>query len=526
MENIIEKPITKEQELIDYIYKKKAYIFEYYSIYELLSLIRYAKNDKNKIIYLLDNYSKEENMDIIEKSKSINYISNINSNQFKFSKIKRTKKVEKYILKSKIMEQIEENENKIDKINIAWNFIIKQGINFVDLYDALNSFDKVKLYNKILEQTKEKGKKNGIDNKKDKLLSAINMELNKAFELKENKIYEKYLYNFEENDIYFLKKTNQWKYYSKFSVQKKNEINNDSIDKKKIYEILINLPKNQREIIFSFIDIFTLGKLGLTNKLLHKYIFEEFNINQNMAKIYVSAIFANSKLYIIDTKKIKTLYKNNFLEMFKNKKRIKYCGIYYARVKIISEYYKYGLEQFNTGIVIFYRVLRFFPNGEIYAMTLPYLKNNKIKQGLKEGNIEFKKGKYIIDEDDQVLVTYSNGDEYIYKLGWSDFSIYRLGFKHDDPGVKNGIELISYNMVDKNGEKTKIKLDENFPKRFRYRNMEYLKNDIYIHKYEEIINNEIKNKKIETGDDNDINDNKNKIITLSTDENSINELNI
>ena len=81
-------------------------------------------------------------------------------------------------------------------------------------------------------------------------------------------------------------------------------------------------------------------------------------------------------------------------------------------------------------------------------------------------------------------------------------------------------------MVDKNGEKTKIKLDENFPKRFRYRNMEYLKNDIYIHKYEEIINNEIKDKKIETGDDNDINDNENKIITLSTEENSINELNI
>ena len=518
MENIKEKPITKEQELIDFIYKKKAYIFEYYSIYDLLSLIRYAKNDKTKILYLLDNYSKEENMDMIEKSKSIHFISNINSNQF--PKEIRIKKVEKYILKSKIMEQMEEINNNSDKINIAWNFIIKQGINFVDLYDALNSFDKVKLYNKILEQTKDKGKKSGID-KKDKLISAINLELNKAFEMKENKIYEKYLYNFEENDIYYLKKTNQWKYYSKFSTQKKNEIINEKFDKKKIYDILITIPKNQREIIFSFIDIFTLGKLGLCNKILFKYIFEEFNINQNMAKIYVSAIFANSKLYIIDTKKIKTLYKNNFLEMFKNKKRIKYCGIYYARVKIISEYYKYGLEQFNTGIVIFYRVLRFFPNGEIYAMTLPYLKNNKIKQGLKEGNIEFKKGKYIIDEDDQVLVTYSNGDEYIYKLGWTDFSIYRLGFKHDDPGVKNGIELISYNMVDKNGEKIKIKLDENFPKRFRYRNLEYLRNDIYIHKYEEIINNEINNKKIESD-----NDNENKIITLSTEENSINELNI
>ena len=89
---MIEKPITKEQELIDYIYKKKTYIFEYYSIYDLLSLIRYAKNDKNKIIYLLDNYSKEENMDIIEKSKSINYISNIHS-IFENKKNKKNRKI-------------------------------------------------------------------------------------------------------------------------------------------------------------------------------------------------------------------------------------------------------------------------------------------------------------------------------------------------------------------------------------------------------------------------------------------------
>ena len=58
MEYTPEKPITKEQELIDFIYNKKTYIFEYYSIYDLLSLIRYAKNDKSKILYLLDNYSK------------------------------------------------------------------------------------------------------------------------------------------------------------------------------------------------------------------------------------------------------------------------------------------------------------------------------------------------------------------------------------------------------------------------------------------------------------------------------------
>ena len=515
MEYIQEKPINKEQELIDYIYKKKAYIFEYYSIYELLSLIRFAKKDKSKILYLLDNFSKEENMEAIEKSKSMNYISNINSNHF--PKEKKTKKIEKYVLKSKTMNHLEENKNKSEENNIIWNFIFKQEINFVDLYDALNSFDKVKLYDKILEQMKEKGKKGGYD-KKDKLVSAINLELNKVFEKKENKIYEKYLYNFEENDIYYLKKTNQWNYYSKFAINKKNEIINDKIDKKKLYEIIVTIPKNLREIIFSFMNIFTLGKLALCNKILYKLIFNEYNININTAKTYVGAIFANSKLYNIELKKIKSLYKNNFIEMFKKKQRIKFCGIYYARVKIISEFYKYGLEQRNTGIVIYYRVLRFFPNGDLYAMTCPYLKSNKIRQGLKEGNIEFKKGKFKINEDNEVLVTYSNGDEYVYRLGWTDFSIYRLGFRHDDPGVKNGIELLSYYMVDKFGEKTKIKLDENFPKRFRYRSLEFLKNDIYIHKYEEIINNEIKTKKYEIDDDNNV--------TLSTEENSINEIKI
>lgn len=512
MEYLPKKPINKEEEIIDYIYKKKPYIFDFYSIYELLDLIRYAKNDKSKILYLLDNFSKEENMETIEKSKNFNFLSKINSNQF--NEEKKSKKIEKYIIKSKTIEQLENSGKKLEENNIIWNFIFTQGVNFVDLYDALNSFDKVKLYDKIMEQMKTKVKKNGLD-KKDKILSAVNTELNKIFEKKENKIFEKYLYNFEQNDIYYLKRTNQWNYYSKFSVGKTNESKNDINNKKKIYDLLISIPKNHREVIFSFMDIFTLGKLALCNKILYKLIFDEFNINQITAKIYIKALFANSNLYKIDHKKIKSLYQNNFLKMFKEKPRIKFCGIYYARVKIISEYYKYGLEQTNTGILIYYRVLRFFPNGEIYAMTLPYLKSSKIKQGLKEGNIEFKKGKFNINEENQILVTYSNGDEYLYRLGWSDFSIYRSGFKRDDPGIQNGIELLSYNMVDKFGEKIKIKLDENFPKRFRFRNLEFLKNDIYVHKYEENIKDEIKDIKMEL-------ENENKIINLSTEENSIN----
>ena len=36
--------------------------------------------------------------------------------------------------------------------------------------------------------------------------------------------------------------------------------------------------------------------------------------------------------------------------MFKKKPRIKFCGIYYARVKIIKEYFKYGIDYNNHGV--------------------------------------------------------------------------------------------------------------------------------------------------------------------------------
>ena len=520
MENIPQKKRKKEEELMDVIYQEKKYIFDYYSIHELKKLIHYANNDKKTIFYLLDNYSKEENIKTIEDNDKL-MLNNKSLNKEKsLLKIKNSeKKIEKYIIVSKTIEEIKEKGDlkSIEENNIVWNFIYHQGINFIDLFDALNSFDKIKLYNKIKEEMKEKNKKSGNE-KKDKNLSNVALlnELNKRFEKKENKIYDKYINHFEDNDIYYLKKTGQWKYYGK-TVQDKPK--NEIIENKNIYlyKLLINISRNQRNIIFSFIDIFTLGKLALCNKSLYNLIFKEYNININSAKMYISALFANSKLYEIDKNKIKLLYKNSFLEMLKEKRRIKYCGIYYSRVKIIKEFSKYEVENYNNGFLIYYRFLRFFPNGQIYAMTCPFFKSHKIKYGIKEGSVEFKKGTFTIDDNNNVLVKYINGDEYIYRLGWSDFSIYRMGFKHEDPGIKSGLELLSYQMSDKDGEKTSIRLDENFPKRFRFRNIDFLKNDIYIHKYEEFINDikvEIKNE-----------DNNMTIATLSTEENSINEIN-
>ena len=226
MESLPQKQRKKEEELMDLIYQEKKYIFDYYSIHDLLSLINYANKDKNKIFYLLDNFSKEENMKKIEANTSLSLMKNNLNNNAKSKKTTKINKREKYIIESKTMNELKEKGDLTisEEYNFIWNFIYHEGINFIDLYDALKSFDKNKLYNKVRDEINEKNKKNGIKDKISSNIALIN-ELNKRFEKKENKIYEFYINNFEDNDIYYLKKTGQWKYYSKTLKEKpKNEI--------------------------------------------------------------------------------------------------------------------------------------------------------------------------------------------------------------------------------------------------------------------------------------------------------------
>ena len=161
MESLPKKQTKIEEELIDFIYKEKRYIFDIYSIHDLLSLINYAKKDKKKIFYLLDNFSKEENMKNIETNTSLSIIKN-NTLKINLLPSKFVKKTEKFMIISKTLKEKEEKGDitKSEEINIMWNFIYHQGINFIDLYDALNSFDKNKLYNKIKKEMKDKNKKN------------------------------------------------------------------------------------------------------------------------------------------------------------------------------------------------------------------------------------------------------------------------------------------------------------------------------------------------------------------------------
>ena len=172
MESFPKKQRKKEEELMDLIYKEKKYIFDFYSIHDLLSLMHYVNNDKKKLFDLLDNYSKEENLKKVEANSIIPSINNKNI-KINLPSSKINNKTEKYIIFSKSLKEIQEKGelSSNEESKLIWNFLNHPGINFIDLYDALNSFDKNKLYNKIKSEIKEKNKK--IGDKKDKLMANI-----------------------------------------------------------------------------------------------------------------------------------------------------------------------------------------------------------------------------------------------------------------------------------------------------------------------------------------------------------------
>ena len=454
-----------QQNLFNDIFVNKNYIYEFYSTNELKSLFNYANYNKEKINLLLENYTKEE---ILKKIQD-NLLQKINKKN-EIQIINTTKNlITKFIIQSRFLIS---EENSLSNKNIlvnVWAFI-NNGTNIIDLKDALTSFNRAKLYSKIKQEFLSKKNKSKFNDTNTQLL-LVN-ELEKRFEEKEKKFMSMYINHFEENDIEYLKTRKQWNDYQK--IPKPNLI------QQKIIEKILTLPLSLRNFIFSYIPIFTLGRLGLCSKKLYKIIYEDYSFNNEHLRIYVNALFLNNNLYTIKQKNIKSQFSNNF-DLLKNKKRIRFCGIYYCKVKSIRNEYKFG-EEYHTSEFIFYRLLRFFPNGLVYTMTTPFFKNAKIKQGIRNGIIELKCGKWSIDDNDNLKIINDNLDEYIYKLGWSDFYRIRFGYNKDDIGVLKGFELTKYYMVIKDGKKMEIPLNENFPKRFRYRALNILENDIYIYK--------------------------------------------
>ena len=99
----------------------------------------------------------------IEAKSSLSLSKKNPSNNSNKKIIKKTHQVEKYTLVSKTTNELQDKGDMTnsEENHIIWKFIYHEGINLIDLYDALKSFDKNKLFNKVKEEINEKNKKNG-----------------------------------------------------------------------------------------------------------------------------------------------------------------------------------------------------------------------------------------------------------------------------------------------------------------------------------------------------------------------------
>ncbi len=96
--------------------------------------------------------------------------------------------------------------------------------------------------------------------------------------------------------------------------------------------------------------------------------------------------------------------------MLKNRPRIRYSGIYYCKVKYnkLGEPSAFSDQSITT--VTYYRIYRFFPNGEIYSITTPNIKSAKLWNLIKKENIDMKTGKFYVDEENNLIIELNAGE--------------------------------------------------------------------------------------------------------------------
>ena len=470
-----------QQEIFNRIFLDRRHIFEEYSINNLKRILKYTNYNINQIYNLLDNFTKEE----VFKQIETNYL--IIQTQNKLQNLELTNQrtsikphvINKQFQKPKSIElKFKTDQNAFSKD--VFEFINK-GINLIDLSDAIKTIDKVKIITKL---KKTKAFNNRNNKNKETIDMNFNKELIKTIEQKERKYIQLYQQSFEDSDITYLNKT----IYSYFINKNKTQTNHKTqYTNFHFIERLLSLPIYVANFVLSYLNIFTIGKLGLCSKALHTMVYENYTFDSSSAKIYTSALFLNSKLYHFNLKEISLMYKTNF-NMLKTKKRIRFGGVYYSKVKYIKEVRLFGEEYDKNVIIQYFRIIRFLPSGDVYMMTVPSFKLSKIKQGIKNNTIIIKRGKFKILDEESFQVIIENKDEYIYKFGWNDIKRYRLGYTKGEKGILLGFELMKYytNRKTKEGEviKEEIEINDKFPSMFRFRHIEHLNQEIAISHFE------------------------------------------
>ena len=451
-------------QIINYLYFEYANI-DLFSIYELESLISFTGYNKQKTLYFLEKYAKEELIELIEEA-------NLNTLRLSNRIIDNSpNKINDYISRKEVNYIACRSLHKFEKIPIecAWNFL-NSSVNLVDLKDVLNTYDHFKLIKKAKLTVKDK------DSYK------LNEYFERYAEMRERKFKELFKRNLEDNDLLFL----EGDVFMNAEVSKKTKKNlsnniTDALlrsDLGKFLEIFTNTKSVLKNHILEYLDIFSIGKLSQCNKSMYKYLHhsKEFSL-ESIAKKYCVAIFKNTALYLNDAKKIKDVYKN-FLHMLSKRPRVRYSGVYYSKVKFNKLGDNYGGSSELLSTVIYYRLYRFLPNGEIFTLTTPHYKQAKLQNAINKNDIEMRRGRYFIDLDDSLIVEIQSGS-----TSW----VYKFIIKEivEFPDLKfQGIELVEYGYREDN-QFIPIKINQYFPKIFKFRSLDVLKNDICMkHRYE------------------------------------------
>lgn len=459
-------------EIMNFLYYECSQI-DLYSTNELERIIIFSGYNKQKTYSLIENNTKDEIFKMIEdsdlksfnlkKTKSNQDVNNsqINVNSQLNNQIQNRKEINRLGIKRNYFE--EEEDPYTIQIKV-WSFI-KPSVNLVDLKDLLRAYDHIKLISRARKECKDR------DNYK------INEYFEKFYESREKKLKEIFKANLEDNDIDFIGGDEKFKEYELKRQKRKIMMNlTDNLlksDLSKFYPLFLNSNQFVKTNILEYLDIFSIGKLGLVTKPLYSFIFNKFNLDR-IAKKYCLSIFKNTNLYINEQSMLKDKYKS-YMSMLVCRPRIRYSGVYYSRVKYNKTGDNHGFNN-STIQVSYYRIYRFLPSGDVFSITTPYIKQNKILNAINKQNVELRRARYYIESDDTLIIEMDGGKEcsYIYR--------YKITHLTEFPDLKfNSLELIDYSLKS-NNLISNIHVTEYFPRLFKFRCLDILKEEFFIYR--------------------------------------------
>lgn len=397
----------------------------------------YFGNSKNDLlIKSVSNISNNDEQDLIKN------ICNINHNHYNHNK--------------KIKKQYYIDSHKI---NSPFNFL-SGNVNIIDIRDYINLIDHHKLIQDAIKSVKDK------DNKK------LSQYFEKFDKERIEKIKKLFASNIENNDIRYIFHNEEFKDVSKEHSDKKFKVKMNDPESFKTY-FLKALNPHAITTILEYVGISSYYTMSTLNSQFKNMIKKKFK-PEHISKYYCDAVFNSSKLYNNDLEYLKSNY-HGYFDMILRRPRIKFGGIYYSLIKFTKKCDPLCLTSGQTlQTVIYFRYLQFFPDGTFACVINTHQKNSKkLLKDINSGLTKLSIGKFYVDYDCLICsFKYSETSELIYK-----YEIKRLEFNM----MKfNGLELLCCDLRDNYGNSSEFKLNENFPRIFKYRSLNCLEKEYFI----------------------------------------------